>query len=265
VSDLKKRILTAIVLLAVILFIFWVDRIFLPAFMLVFFTFAGYEYLAFWHRKEIYPQSLALLLPIYAIIILVHYDIPLSIPVFVIFLFICALYVIRFPRADRVQHFLTEVAAGFLGTVYLAILPVTIILLRKISLEVCLMPFVLTWLYDTFAYFVGSALGKHRLAPRISPKKTWEGTLFAFPLTFPFALILSKLWLTDFTLIDSLIITAGIGIFGTLGDLLESGMKRAVELKDASNVFPGHGGFLDRIDSLVLSIPFFYIYLVATS
>lgn len=265
VSDLKKRIPTAIILLAVILFVFWIDGIFLPAFMLVFFTFAGYEYLAFWHRKEIYPQSLALLLPIYAIIILIHYEIPLSIPVFVIFLFICSLYIFRFPSGDRVQHFLTEVTAGFFGAVYLSILPATILLLRKISFEVCLMPFVLTWLYDTFAYFVGSALGKHRLSPRISPKKTWEGTLSAFPLTFPFVILLSRLWHPNFTLFDSLVITAGIGIFGTLGDLLESGMKRAVGLKDASNVFPGHGGFLDRIDSLVLSIPFFYAYLMATS
>lgn len=265
VSDLKKRILTAIVLLAVILLIFWVDGIFLPAFMLVFFTFAGYEYLGFWYRKEIYPHSLALLIPIYSIIILVHYEAPLLVPLFVLFLFICSLYIIRFPRTDRAQNFITEVAATLFGTVYLSILPITIILLRKISFEICLIPFILTWLYDTFAYFVGSAAGKHRLAPRISPKKTWEGTLFAFPLTFLFTLLLSRLWHADFALIDSLLITAGIGIFSTLGDLFESGMKRAVGLKDASNAFPGHGGFLDRIDSLVLSIPFFYIYLIVTS
>ncbi len=265
VSDLKRRILTATILLAVILFFFWVDRIFLPVFMLVFFTFAGNEYLRFWHRKEIYPQPLALFLPIYTIIILVHYEAPFLLPMFILFIFVCSLYIVRFPAVDRAQNFLTEVAAGFFGSVYLSILPATIILLRKISFEICLMPFILTWLYDTFAYFVGSAIGKHRLAPRISPKKTWEGTLFAFPLTFPFTLLLSRFWYADFTLIDSIVITAGIGILGTLGDLFESGMKRGVGLKDASNAFPGHGGFLDRIDSLVLSIPFFYIYLMATA
>lgn len=265
VSDLKRRILTAAVLLAVILFIFWIDGVFLPVFMLVFFTFAGNEYLGFWRRKQIYPQPFAMFLPVYVMIVLVHYGTPLALPILTLFIIVCSIHIVRFPGIDSAQNFLTGVAASSFGAIYLSILPVTVILLRKISLELCLMPFILTWLYDTFAYFVGSAIGKHKLAPRISPKKTWEGTLFAFPLTFLFTLLLSRLWHADFSTIDSIVITTGIGIFATMGDLFESGMKRGVGLKDASNAFPGHGGFLDRIDSLILSIPFFYVYLMATS
>jgi phosphatidate cytidylyltransferase len=168
----------------------------------------------------------------------------------------------RYPGARQTQNFLAEVSAGFFGIVYLSILPITIIQLRKISFAVCLLPFALTWLYDTFAYFVGSAIGKHHLAPKISPKKTWEGTIFALPLTFPFTYFLSRLWYPTFNVFDCIVVTLGIGILGTLGDLFESGMKREVGLKDASNVFPGHGGFLDRIDSLIFNIPFFYFYLL---
>jgi phosphatidate cytidylyltransferase len=110
---------------------------------------------------------------------------------------------------------------------------------------------------------VGSAIGKHYLAPKLSPKKTWEGTLLALPLTFPFTLILSRLWLPDLDTVDAIVITLGIAVLATLGDLFESGMKRDVGLKDASGAFPGHGGFLDRIDSLIFSVPFFYLYLTA--
>ncbi len=265
VSDLKKRTITGIALIVAIVFFIWVDRIFLPVFMLAFVTFASNEYFRFWHRKDIYPHTLAVLFPIYAITLLVYYETPLVLPMFILLIFVCILSIIRFPGARRTQNFLAEVAAGFFGTVYLSILPVTIILLRKISFAICLMPFILTWLYDTFAYFVGSAIGKHHLAPKLSPKKTWEGTILALPLTFPFTLLLSRIWYPDFGVFDSIVITAGIGVLGTLGDLFESGMKREVGLKDASNVFPGHGGFLDRIDSLIFSIPFFYMYLITIS
>lgn len=264
-SDLKKRTITGIALIVAIVFFIWVDRIFLPIFMLAFVTFASNEYFRFWHRKDIYPHTLAVLFPIYAITLLVYYETPLVLPMFILLIFVCILSIIRFPGARRTQNFLAEVAAGFFGTVYLSILPVTIILLRKISFAICMMPFILTWLYDTFAYFVGSAIGKHHLAPKLSPKKTWEGTILALPLTFPFTLFLSRIWYPDFGVFDSIVITAGIGVLGTLGDLFESGMKREVGLKDASNVFPGHGGFLDRIDSLIFSIPFFYMYLITTS
>jgi len=69
-------------------------------------------------------------------------------------------------------------------------------------------------------------------------------------------------WYPDFNIFDSIVVTLGIGVLGTLGDLFESGMKREVGLKDASNVFPGHGGFLDRIDSLIFNVPFFYFYIL---
>lgn len=262
-SNLKKRTITGAILVITIVFFLWLDRIYLPIFMLTFTTFASNEYFRFWHRKDVYPHTLAVLFPVYAITFLAYFESPLLVPLFILLVFVCLLSIIRFPGARRTQNFLTEMAAGFFGIVYLAILPVAIILLRKIGFTVCLMPLILTWLYDTFAYFTGSAIGKHRLAPKLSPKKTWEGTVLALPLTLPFTFFLARLWFPDFDTIDCILITLGIGALGTLGDLLESGMKREVGLKDASAVFPGHGGFLDRIDSLIFSVPFFYLYLSA--
>lgn len=260
-SNLKTRTITGAILVLFILFFLWIDHIILPIFMLTFVTFASNEYFRFWHRKDIYPHTLAVLFPIYALTLLAYFESPLLIPGFILMIFICSLSIMRFPGARRTQNFLAEAAAGFFGIVYLSMLPITIILLRKISFTVCLMPFLLTWLYDTFAYLVGSAFGKHKLAPTLSPKKTWEGTLFALPLTFLFTVLLSKWWLASCDVVPCIILTLGIGLLGTLGDLFESGMKREVGLKDTSQVFPGHGGFLDRIDSLIFTVPFFYFYL----
>lgn len=230
--------------------------------ILIFITFATNEYFRFWHRKDIYPHTLAVLLPGYAIPFLVYFEVPLVLPGFVLFFFICLLSVQRFPGSRRMPNFLAEIAAACFGIIYLSLLPSSLIALRKMGFAIALMPLVLTWFYDTFAYLAGSAIGQRKLSEKVSPKKSWEGTLLAFPLTFPFTFLFCKFWLSSLNIVDVVVLTAGIGVLGTIGDLLESGMKREVGLKDASGVFPGHGGFLDRLDSLIFNIPFFYTYLL---
>jgi len=261
-NDLVKRITTGLILISVIIFCLWLDHLLLPIILLFFITFATNEYFRFWHRQDIYPQTIAILLPAYLIPFIIYFELPLIPMGFVLFFFICLLSVMRFPGSRQKPNFLIEFSAVFFGIFYIALLPSAIIPLRKMGFAIALIPLVLTWLYDTFAYIVGSSIGQHKLALKISPKKSWEGMLFAFVLTLPFTVLFNKLWLgfTGFT--DNIIITLGIGIFGTLGDLFESAMKREVGLKDASKIFPGHGGFLDRLDSLIFNIPFFYIYLI---
>jgi phosphatidate cytidylyltransferase len=261
-NDLIKRIITGSILICIIIFFLWIDHLLLVLLVLFFITFATNEYFRFWHRKNIYPHTLAILLPGYAIPLLVYFEVPIIFPGFLLFFFICLLTVMRFPGSRREANFLAEIAAVCFGIIYLSLLPSSLIALRKMGFAIALMPLILTWLYDTFAYLVGSLFGRRKLLEKISPKKSWEGTLLAFVLTFPFTFIFSKLWLDSLTVVDVIIITAGIGILGTIGDLLESGMKREAGLKDASSVFPGHGGFLDRLDSLILNIPFFYTYLL---
>jgi len=113
------------------------------------------------------------------------------------------------------------------------------------------------WINDTMAYIVGSLVGKTPLS-KISPKKTWEGTLGGIILATFVAGVIA--WQFDFS-IQKIVIIAGIAsIAGTFGDLLESKLKRMAGIKDSGNIMPGHGGFLDRFDSLLLAISAVWLY-----
>lgn len=261
-KELRNRIITGAFLGTITVITLWIDNVLLPLVLIVFITFATNEYVRFWHRKDIYPHTLAIFLPGYAIPLLIYYEVPLLLPFAIFFVFVCLLSVMRFPGSRRKPNFIAETTAAIFCVIYLSLLPSTLIPLRKMGFTMALIPLVLTWLYDTFAFFVGSRFGKHKMAKKISPKKSWEGTLYAFPMTFPFTLLLSRIWVESFNVLDAVLVTIGIGAMATIGDLFESGMKREVDLKDASNIFPGHGGFLDRMDSLLLSVPFFYLYLI---
>lgn len=118
------------------------------------------------------------------------------------------------------------------------------------------------WVNDTMAYVVGSFFGKTPFS-KISPKKTWEGTIGGIILCMFTIGIISK-FLTIGKVIewkDWIIISGICGVFGTLGDLIESKFKRMANLKDSGSIMPGHGGFLDRFDSLLLTAPFVWIYI----
>lgn len=127
--------------------------------------------------------------------------------------------------------------------------------------------FILIWLSDTGAYLVGCTLGKHKLFERISPKKSWEGFFGGCAFAIGGSMLLWHLFTTvwpigaNTTWWQWLIFAILIIIFGTYGDLSESLLKRAANIKDSGNILPGHGGILDRFDSLLLCIPVVYIYL----
>ncbi len=118
--------------------------------------------------------------------------------------------------------------------------------------------FILIWGADSAAYFVGRACGKHKLAPVVSPGKTWEGALGA--IVFTTAISLCALYFTQTphrVWLGAIILTCLIVIFSIIGDLFESMLKRKAGVKDSGSIFPGHGGILDRIDSLTAAAPFF--------
>lgn len=118
----------------------------------------------------------------------------------------------------------------------------------------------LTWTNDSFAYIVGSRIGKTPFFLRISPKKTWEGTIGGAVFCMLTAGIIAQFF-TQLSLIDWVIIGAIVAVFGTIGDLVESLLKRSVGVKDSGSFMPGHGGFLDRFDAFIFCIPFVYFYL----
>ncbi len=138
-------------------------------------------------------------------------------------------------------------------------------LMRTGGWPLMLSVFVLVWLADAFAYFAGRLFGKHRMAPAISPKKTWEGALGAFVCVLA-AAFAAWAWLPHEQVFSSLILTragAGAGIIIVLlltavsiaGDLFESALKRHAGIKDSSNMLPGHGGFYDRLDAATAVFP----------
>ena len=116
------------------------------------------------------------------------------------------------------------------------------------------------WVYDTVAYFTGSLIGKHKISPRISPKKSWEGfvggSVFAVIMGILNAVLFSGLSMTRWIVVAIIVVA-----FGTCGDFFESKLKRAAGVKDSGNLMPGHGGMLDRFDSLLFSVPVIFIWL----
>jgi len=119
--------------------------------------------------------------------------------------------------------------------------------------------FIMIWANDTFAYIVGRAIGKNKLFERISPKKTIEGFVGGVVFTVAGAYILS-IYYTFLTPLQWMGFAAIVAVFGTLGDLVESKLKRVAGVKDSGNIMPGHGGILDRLDSVVFAIPFLFLY-----
>ncbi len=120
---------------------------------------------------------------------------------------------------------------------------------------------LLTWTNDTMAYFIGTFIGRTPFFTRVSPKKTWEGTLGGIACTLMMAFALSR-WIADFTPAEWLLLGGCVAVFGTLGDLVESMLKRSVFVKDSGSILPGHGGWLDRFDSFIFVLPFAWLVLM---
>lgn len=120
---------------------------------------------------------------------------------------------------------------------------------------------VTIWICDTAAYFIGSAMGRHKLYQRISPHKTVEGAVAGFVFALITAYLFHRLYLSELSLIHCLVIGFLIGIVCQLGDLVESMFKRDAGVKDISGILPGHGGFLDRFDAPLFVAPLVYLYL----
>ncbi|HEY9117269.1 MAG TPA: phosphatidate cytidylyltransferase [Roseivirga sp.] len=162
------------------------------------------------------------------------------------------------------SHAIQCLAISILGVMYIAV-PFSMIhsigfIEGAYAYELILGVLFLQWANDTGAYFVGKAIGKRKLFEKVSPKKTWEGTIggFLFGLVFAYGFFHFFGVLTLFEWMGLGIITA---VFGTLGDLAESLFKRTLAIKDSGSILPGHGGFLDRFDGLLLSLPFSAAYL----
>jgi phosphatidate cytidylyltransferase len=159
----------------------------------------------------------------------------------------------------RKTEFILEHMGALSLSAYYIVLPLSllfVLLYRNgtYNFEILLGYFILIWSSDSFAYVFGMLFGKHRLFERISPKKSWEGAIGGTLLTLAVAYLIS-LFFTSITLSAWLTIAAVVIVFGIYGDLIESALKRGASIKDSGNIIPGHGGVLDRLDSMLISLP----------
>ena len=121
--------------------------------------------------------------------------------------------------------------------------------------------FLLVWGNDTIAYLYGKSFGKHKLFERISPKKTWEGTIAGLVAALLIAVVFSFL-VNGIRWFDWFALATLVVVFGTMGDLSESMLKRSLNIKDSGTILPGHGGILDRFDAIFISAPFVFLYFI---
>lgn len=262
-KDLKLRLLTAVLAIPTVLAIFWIadhyGQDWLVALLLsVVGVGAGWEYIGLVKRLGVTLPKEAFLftIPTFLFLLLPKEG---EFAFILAFAFAYFLVIYSFSRRGTQEGFLSSMA-GIFGLLYIPFMLGFILLLhRKGGFWQVLHFLLIVWGYDTGAYFVGSLVGQHRLLPRVSLAKTWEGVAGGLLLAgvggflFPrFLEDLARFWPA------ALVLGVGVGAFVQLGDLFESLVKRAAGVKDTGRFLPGHGGILDRIDGVLASAPIYY-------
>lgn len=192
------------------------------------------------------------------------YALPVTVLVYLLILIASAIFILR----DDILH---GIIHSVFGQIYIT-LPLSLLLFISYTFQpdpsgngydhvLLLALFVFIWINDTAAYFIGSLIGKHKLIVRISPKKSVEGFLAGIFFTLVGSLIFARLY-PHFPVAHWIGFAVIVSLFATVGDLFESLIKRTCNVKDAGELIPGHGGMLDRIDSLLVAVPAVYLYLI---
>ncbi|MGH7217069.1 MAG: phosphatidate cytidylyltransferase [Nitrospiraceae bacterium] len=201
----------------------------------------------------------------FAALILVTHRPDILVPI----LLVALIGITSVPLLSRVslEQSLRDSAVTLFGVLYLGLTLGTLSMTRLLPQGEWLIFFLLlvTWASDTGAYYVGTLFGRHRLAPTISPKKTVEGLVGGFFSAIIVAYAARWWFLPELSSLDCLILATLLTITGLWGDLAESAMKRSAGMKDSGGILPGHGGMLDRLDSLLFTAPVFYYYVTMVS
>ncbi len=252
---LWRRVLTVIVLLPLLFFIL-MGPVWLLALLLVLVAALGLrEYSLFAQpcRLDYIPALLLTVVLLFTALVKVELFSLLLTAVLLIFF----IYYLFFSSSARV---VMAMGTALLGAFYLGWLLRYPLLLHEIGLHYLWLALIITWSNDIFSYFIGKRLGRHKLAPSLSPKKSIEGALGGLLGALLAVLVAGPLLgITGWKTIPGALIVA---LSGQLGDLFESRMKRAAGVKDSGQLLPGHGGILDRIDSMLFSLPVFYYLMV---
>ncbi|MCH8125557.1 phosphatidate cytidylyltransferase [candidate division KSB1 bacterium] len=267
-AQLKSRVLVTIVgapiVLCCVYFGNWPFLIFIAAI----FVLSLREFFELSKNKGVVPN---LLISIIAGLLLL-YDMYFSrgeyfIPIISVYLVLISILQLWETRGSQIQN----LSVNFFAVGYLGMLLSFFVGIRQLPLDLnidynqggiwAITILAIFWIGDTIAYFVGSSIGKHKLATRVSPKKTIEGAIAGFISMLMVAYLSKMLFLPEWSWLDATVIGVICGTVGQMSDLVESLFKRDAGVKDTSNILPGHGGIFDRFDVLFLVSPLIFFYL----
>jgi phosphatidate cytidylyltransferase len=223
---------------------------------------ALYEFLSLGVNKGYsIPVTLCILVALFILAAFVLEPLSVEIGVFVALLVIPAAYVLS---AGELEQALPSSAIAVLGTLYVGMLGGSLIRLRNdfgaVGAKLVFFLLLVVWCGDAGAYYIGKRFGRTRLSPRISPKKSVEGGVGGCLVAILVALGIRATFFPEFPLLHVMIAGIVLSVTGVVGDLAESMWKRSAAVKDSGSLIPGHGGFLDRFDSIFFTAPILYSY-----
>jgi phosphatidate cytidylyltransferase len=219
-------------------------------------------------RRELKAQRELGTLYAVLLIVLFYFQAPAAWPeslLLVLAAFVVSALAAAMLRGAPFERMIGSTAATIAGVLYVVFLGSHLIALRTCFTEDLsrhLLYFFMLVLFgsDTAAYYTGRALGRHKLAPKVSPGKTWEGAAGGMIASLGFAALAHFWFFRELPLRYALPLAAVMNVLGVVGDLTESALKRGAGAKDAANILPGHGGLLDRLDSLLFNAPLLYYF-----
>lgn len=268
-SNFARRTLTGLILVGLVIAAIITDQHIFALLFLVFTIVGLWEFYSMVERAGLFPNKIG---GIVAGIVLFGTNAMIAMNLIQLeylllnFIFVFLIFLLELYRNN--PNPFTNIAFTFFGLLYIAVpfsllnyFPNPAFIPGVYHTSFLLGFFFMIWINDTAAYVLGSALGRRQLFERVSPKKTWEGAISGALLTFVSALVISQYY-SHIELRDWLVIASIIVVFGTYGDLFESMFKRSINAKDSGTILPGHGGVLDRFDSVFMAAPFVFVYLL---
>jgi len=262
--NLVKRSITALVLMSII----FVCIQFMPhlGYFLVLQALILASLFEFYNlplKRNMFPQrTLGVFLALFISASFYFEEISLELALFAALLLSAVYFIIAFNRIEKMRFFSSSIALTFFGAFYLSF-PLNYFYPLREERGPFYIYFLLSVIFlgDTGAFFFGKLFGRRKQVPIASPNKTWEGGLGGILFAAIGAILVQQVLLKEVILWQAILCGVLIHVVAQISDPLESLFKRAVGVKDSSNMLPGHGGFLDRVDSLILATPFFYYFI----
>ncbi len=253
----KREIVAAILLPLLYLYIMKLPPVFFLALLSLACLMAQSEFYSMYHVK-----GLSRLFGLgYGLLYLLLSYLGIQNVLLVVAFFLLSVVIRLFSPVRSPEHALQDMAPEVMGFLYIPFILSLLIYVRLVGPEWIIYTGVTVWASDSVAYYVGKTLGRHRLYPSMSPKKTVEGALGSVAGGVVFSCIIKYLLLDKMGLEEALFLGAVIGVIAVVGDLSESMFKRDSGVKDSSVLIPGHGGVLDKLDGIIFATPVVFLFL----